>query len=158
VTNHTAATDPSPEFSWTFSDPDGGDTQGAYQILVASTSGNLASDNGDIWDSGKVDSSVSEVSYAGTTLAANQTCYWKAKTWDNNDAAGPYCSQQQFTTLGEAPAASQPATPQGTSPEAESHVSWLLVGGIIAAVVAVGLGVFFLIRRRIRRTIYLWLR
>jgi predicted outer membrane repeat protein len=151
VTNPTGVTDPSPEFSWTFSDPDGGDTQGAYQILVASTSGNLASDNGDIWDSGKVDSSVSQVSYAGTTLAANQTYYWKAKTWDNNDAEGPYCSQQQFITLGEAPA-------QGASPEAKSPVSWPLVGGIIAAVVVVGLGVFFVIRRRIRRSLYLWLR
>jgi hypothetical protein len=162
VPNPTGVTDPSPEFSWTFSDPDGGDTQGAYQILVASTSGNLASDNGDIWDSGKVDSSVSQVSYAGTTLAANQTYYWKARTWDNNDAGGPYCSQQQFTTTGEepegTPAEFQPTIPQGASPEAESPVSWLLVGGIIAAVVAVGLGVFFVIRRRIRRTIYLWLR
>jgi len=98
VTNPTGVTDPTPEFSWTFSDPDGGDTQGAYQILVDSNSGNLASDNGDMWDSTKVGDSASEVSYAGTTLAENQTYYWKVKTWDNHDAEGSYCSEQQFTT------------------------------------------------------------
>jgi hypothetical protein len=98
VTNPTGVTDPTPEFSWTFSDSDGGDTQGAYQILVASTPGNLASEIGDMWDSGKVTGSISEVSYAGTTLVQNQTYYWKVKTWDNNDAAGPYCGEQQFTT------------------------------------------------------------
>ena len=97
VTNPTGVTDPTPEFSWTFFDPDGGDTQGAYQILVASTSENLASDNGDMWDSGKVSSSASEVSYAGTALVKNQTYYWKVKTWDNHDAEGPYCSERQFT-------------------------------------------------------------
>jgi hypothetical protein len=99
VTNPTGVTDPTPEFSWTFSDPDGGDTQGAYQVLVASTSGNLASDNGDMWNSGKVSSSASEVSYAGTALADDQTYYWKVKTWDNYDAEGTYCGEQQFTTV-----------------------------------------------------------
>jgi hypothetical protein len=98
VTNPTGVTDPTPEFSWTFSDPDGGDTQGAYRILVASSSGNLTANNGDMWNSGKVSSSASEVSYAGTALAENQTYYWKMKTWDNNDAEGNYCSEQQFTT------------------------------------------------------------
>jgi len=98
VTNPTGVNDPAPEFGWTFSDPDGGDAQGAYQILVASTSGNLAANNGDMWDSGKVLSSASEVSYNGTALADNQTYYWKIKTWDNHDAGGPYCGEQQFTT------------------------------------------------------------
>jgi hypothetical protein len=97
VTNPTEVTDATPEFSWTFSDPDGGDTQGAYQILVASTSENLTADNGDMWDSGKVSSSTSEVSYAGTDLADSQTYYWKVKTWDSSDAEGAYCGQQQFT-------------------------------------------------------------
>ena len=97
VTNPSGVTDPTPEFSWTFSDPDGGDTQGAYQLLVASTSENLASGIGDMWDSGKVNSSASEVSYADADLSWNQTYYWKVKNWDNHDAEGVYCSQQQFT-------------------------------------------------------------
>jgi len=88
-------------FSWSFSDPDGGDSQGAYQILVASTPGKLASNNGDIWDSGRVDGSASQAA-CGTALDTGRTYYWKLKTWDNNGAEGPYCSQQQFTTRGEA--------------------------------------------------------
>jgi len=148
VTSPSGVTDPTPEFSWIFSDPDGGDTQRAYHILVASTPGNLALNNGDMWDSGKVDSSASQVSYAGTTLAINQTYYWKVQTWDNSEAEGPYCSQQQFTTVGGAPAEFQPPTPQGVSPEAKPRVSWPLVGGIIAAVVIIGLLIFFVVRRR----------
>ncbi len=96
-TNPTGVTDPTPGFSWTFSDPDEGDTQGAYRILVASSLASLAAGNGDMWDSGKIGSGAGEASYAGTTLAQSRTYYWKVKTWDNHDAGGPYCSQQQFT-------------------------------------------------------------
>lgn len=98
-TNPTDVTDPTPEFGWTFSDPDGGDSQGAYQILVASSSANLTADNGDMWDSGKVSSSDGEVSYAGLALSESQTYYWKVKTWDNHDVEGDYCGEQQFTTV-----------------------------------------------------------
>jgi len=103
VTDPTGVTDPAPEFGWTFSDPNTGDTQGYYQVLVASTSANLTADNGDVWDSTKVSSSASLVSYNGTALASNQTYYWKVKTWDNYDTGGDYCVEQQFTTGGPQP-------------------------------------------------------
>jgi hypothetical protein len=96
--NPAGVTDPTPEFSWNFSDPDAGDTQGAYQILVASTVAILNINTGDMWDSGNVSSSASEVSYAGAALAENETYHWKVMTWDNNGEYGPYCSPQQFTT------------------------------------------------------------
>jgi hypothetical protein len=96
--NPAGVTDPTPEFSWNFSDPDAGDTQGAYQILVASTIAILNINTGDMWDSGNVSSSASEVSYAGAALAENETYHWKVMTWDNNGEYGPYCSPQQFTT------------------------------------------------------------
>lgn len=51
-----------------------------------------------MWDSGKIsDSSSSDISYNGATLAEGTTYYWKVKTWDNHDAEGPYCSEQTFT-------------------------------------------------------------
>jgi hypothetical protein len=94
VTNPTSVTDQTPEFSWTFSDDDSGDTQGAYQIIVGTTSG-----ASDVWDSGKISSSSStNISYGGgTTLARGSQYYWQVKTWDNSDEEGTYCSAQNFT-------------------------------------------------------------
>lgn len=96
-TNPTDITDLTPEFSWTFSDPDAGDTQGAYQIQVGTTEG-----GSDMWDSGQVTSSSStNISYAGSDLDYSTTYYWRIRTWDNNNAAGPYCENQTFTTAEE---------------------------------------------------------
>lgn len=95
--NATNITDLTPEFSWTFSDSDGGDTQGAYQIQVGTSEG-----GSDMWDSGQVTSSSStNISYAGSGLNYNTTYYWRIRTWDNNNAPGPYCDNQTFTTAEE---------------------------------------------------------
>ncbi len=127
-TNPTDVTDPTPEFGWTFSDPDGGDSQGAYQVLVASSSGNLAADTGDLWDSGEVSGSDSEVSYAGLALNWYQTYYWKVKTWDDHDAEGPYCSEQQFTTgilsYGQLRLETDPAVPTTISIDGIPRSAW----------------------------------
>lgn len=89
-------------FSWSFSDPDG-DSQGAYRILVASAPAKLAADNGDIWDSGKVESGAAEAA-CGVALSAGQSYYWKVKTWDSNGADGPYCYRQLLAIPEEAEA------------------------------------------------------
>jgi len=94
-TNPTGVTDDTPEFSWTFDDPDSGDTQGAYQILVTDTLGS------NVWDSGKVSSaSSSGISYAGAPLTWGATYTWTVRTWDQDDAGGPYCGDQTFGTAG----------------------------------------------------------
>jgi PGF-pre-PGF domain-containing protein len=55
----------------------------------------------DIWDSGKIlNISSTDISYAGSDLELNTTYYWRVRTWDNNNAAGPYCDVQTFTTTG----------------------------------------------------------
>ena len=59
-----------------------GQMQSAYQVLVASTPELLANDQGDLWDSGKVDSAQSiQVEYAGKRLESRQACHWKARVW-----------------------------------------------------------------------------
>ncbi|MCK5088273.1 MAG: VCBS repeat-containing protein, partial [Melioribacteraceae bacterium] len=85
-----------PEFSWIFDDPDGGDTQSAYQILVSTSNDNLVLDIGDMWNSGKVLLSSSTVSYSGSELQSGTNYYWKVRTWDVGDSAGFYCSIQTF--------------------------------------------------------------
>ncbi|NLH17443.1 MAG: family 78 glycoside hydrolase catalytic domain, partial [Phycisphaerae bacterium] len=61
-----------------------GVTQSSYQILVASSPERLGMDQGDLWDSGKVESHQSiQVEYAGKPLTSRQSCYWKVRVWDS---------------------------------------------------------------------------
>jgi alpha-L-rhamnosidase len=60
--------------------------QTAYQIIVASTSQKLEKNEGDMWDSGKVQSDESVyVEYAGKDLSSRLHCYWKVQIWDEQD-------------------------------------------------------------------------
>jgi hypothetical protein len=97
--NPTGVADLTPEFSWTFFDPDHGDIQSHYRLWVSSTPEHLAQDIGDLWDSGKVYSPQStKLAYAGAPLNWATTYYWKVKTWDNNDLEGNETLPQAFTT------------------------------------------------------------
>ena len=72
-----------PLFSWMLP-PAQGRGQVAYQILVASSSDALAQDNGDLWDSGQVNSSQSiQVRYDGKPLDSGISCFWKVRVWDD---------------------------------------------------------------------------
>lgn len=73
---------PKPRFSWVINSDQRGEKQIAYQVLVASSQKSLASDQGDLWDSGKVASdSPLNVEYAGSPLASRQQCFWKVRVW-----------------------------------------------------------------------------
>jgi alpha-L-rhamnosidase len=76
-----------PRLSWKIRQTAGarnGQLQTACRILVASSPENLAADNGDLWDSGKVKSDRSiQVTYQGKPLESMQQCYWKVKVWNN---------------------------------------------------------------------------
>lgn len=59
--------------------------QTAYQILVATSENLLDKDKGDLWNSGKVNSSESmHLSYEGKPLSSRQQCFWKVRIWDQN--------------------------------------------------------------------------
>ena len=71
-----------PRLSWQITGTQRGILQTAYQVLVASSPETLATNKGDLWNSGKIagDKSVL-VPYKGTALKSRQSCYWKVKTW-----------------------------------------------------------------------------
>jgi alpha-L-rhamnosidase len=72
----------SPRLSWVLESTRRGDRQAAYQVLVASTPELLAKDQGDLWDSGKMQSEESaHVVYAGVPLVSRMACFWKVKVW-----------------------------------------------------------------------------
>ena len=92
-------------FGWWVNDPDPGEIQTAYRILVASTEAGLASDAGDVWDSGEVASRLqNHVPFGGNSLESDRRYYWKVRTWDRNGEPGPYSQAATFTVglLGDA--------------------------------------------------------
>lgn len=87
----------SPRFSWIISGQRRGAFQGAYQILVASSSEKLNANKGDMWDSGKVNSSQSiHAVYRGKPLDSGKMVYWKVRVWDRAGAASRYSSVASF--------------------------------------------------------------
>ncbi len=77
---------PRPRFSWSMASNHRGQTQRAYQILVASKPELLEAGKADVWDSGKIASDASvNVEYAGPALASRTRYYWNARIWDDLD-------------------------------------------------------------------------
>jgi len=80
-----------PRFSWIVGDSRRGAVQSAYQILVAENENKLKKDEGDVWDSKKVDSDQSAlVPFSGSGLKSRQKYYWKVRTWDADGKASPW--------------------------------------------------------------------
>lgn len=93
-----------PTLSWVFSDPDAGDSQSAFRVILADNQTDIDADNGSTWDTGKTSSSGGSVTYAGPPLRFGATYYWKVRTWDAADAAGPYAPAATFSMMAEPPA------------------------------------------------------
>lgn len=86
-----------PEFSWVV--PATAERQTAYCILVASSEKNIAEDKGDIWDSGKIESSGSvEVEYKGEILKESKKYFWKVRIWNSKGEPSEYSHSQPFIT------------------------------------------------------------
>ncbi len=77
--------DDNPVFSWIIRQEGIGGAQSAYRIFVATTAEKAAAGTGDVWDSGKVESSVNyDVSYAGQALTSKTDYFWAVQVWDQN--------------------------------------------------------------------------
>lgn len=71
-----------PRFAWQIVSGERNVVQNAYQIIVASSAEKLNTNEGDLWDSGKIKSQESiHVSYNGKDLKSRMRCFWKVKTW-----------------------------------------------------------------------------
>lgn len=73
---------PAATFSWAFTDPDAGDTQGAYQIQVSTNPG--FSGPSIVVDSGQVSSASAAYATGAGLLAYRTQYYWRLKVWDNH--------------------------------------------------------------------------
>ncbi|QIP17321.1 family 78 glycoside hydrolase catalytic domain [Spirosoma aureum] len=80
-----------PRLSWELTSAIRGQVQTAYQIMVASSPNLLATDTPDLWNSTKLASNATnQIEYAGKLLPSRTVCYWKVRSWDKYDQAGPW--------------------------------------------------------------------
>ena len=71
-----------PRLSWRLTSDRQNVLQTAYHVLVASSPELLAKNEGDLWDSGKINSDASHlVAYGGKPMQSNLRCYWKVKSY-----------------------------------------------------------------------------
>jgi alpha-L-rhamnosidase len=86
-----------PLFTWIMNDPNRGERQTAYQILVSSSIEKIDTNVGDIWNSGKIISSNSaSVPFVGSALASASRYYWKVKLWDKDGNESPFSKYATF--------------------------------------------------------------
>ena len=77
-----------PRLSWRVESDARGQVQTAYRVLVASSADKLASDEGDLWDSGKVESAQTLfVAYEGAPLKSRRQCFWKVQAFNPEGTA-----------------------------------------------------------------------
>jgi alpha-L-rhamnosidase len=90
---------PQPRLFWQVESDGRGQRQTAYQILAASSAEQLASAQGDLWDSGKVSSDeTAHISYQGKPLASSQRVFWKVRVWDQGGKASAWSTPATWTT------------------------------------------------------------
>ena len=88
-----------PRLSWAIESNRRGARQTAYRLLVASTPEKLAAGEGDLWDSGRIESNqTTQIAYAGTALKSREVCHWRVAVWDEAGQAAH--SEPSFWTMG----------------------------------------------------------
>jgi alpha-L-rhamnosidase len=87
-----------PQLGWVLESTQRGDFQTCYQILAASSKVLLKKNNGDLWDSGKVDSDQTiEIPYAGIPLKSSQQVFWKLRVWGANGKVSDWSEPTTWT-------------------------------------------------------------
>jgi alpha-L-rhamnosidase len=96
--NPTGIDMPNPRLSWNIEAEQRNWNQSAYQILVASDSSGLHRNSGDIWDSGKINSTEClYIPFSGKPLTSLHKYWWKVKVWDKNGMESNWSNSSCWT-------------------------------------------------------------
>jgi alpha-L-rhamnosidase len=89
-----------PRLSWRLNSESRGIKQTSYQILVSSNLEALSANNGEIWNTGRIDSDQSySIRYEGKGLVSGQRYYWKVRIWDQSGSPSAW-SQPAWWEMG----------------------------------------------------------
>ncbi|MEA5460407.1 family 78 glycoside hydrolase catalytic domain [Arcicella sp. LKC2W] len=87
----------SPRLSWHIFSNQRNISQTSYQILVSDSPELLQKNQGNYWNSGKINSDESiQIAYHGKVLEATKTYYWKVKIWDNQKYESAWSEVNQW--------------------------------------------------------------
>ena len=86
-----------PRLSWWVNDDRPAEIQTAYQILAASTPDLLKLDEGDFWDTGRVESrDTFGIEYDGKPLVSSRRVWWKVRSFDSDGLPSPWSDAAFF--------------------------------------------------------------
>jgi hypothetical protein len=83
-----------PTLDWSFSDPDAGNMQSAYQVRIKDVATGTY-----IHDTGKVADSITDYTVPENVLQLNKTYTWEVSTWDDYDIQSAWSSPEYFTII-----------------------------------------------------------
>lgn len=94
LVNPIGINDLNPRLSWKFKSGQSTERdvrQTSYQVIVASSSEMLLKNDGDLWDSGRIESGENiNITYNGKPLRSLTDCRWKLRVWDNKGRASAW--------------------------------------------------------------------
>ncbi|THF79853.1 glycoside hydrolase family 78 protein [Cohnella fermenti] len=100
MTNPLGLDERAPRFFWKLRSDERNAAQSAYRILVASTPEALDRDEGDMWDSGEVESDrTTHIVYEGKPLQSEGQYFWKVRSRNNGGIISAW-SDTYFWTMG----------------------------------------------------------
>jgi len=98
LVNPTAIDSDAPRLSWVMEGPERGAAQTAYRVLAADSPEALAADDGNLWDSSRVESGRSlHIGYAGAKLESCRRAFCRVMTWDQNGQPTAWSDTAEFT-------------------------------------------------------------
>lgn len=110
-----AIVDPAPRLTWIADSDRRAEHATAYRILVSSSLERLGRNEGDLWDTGKVESaSTTHIEYRGNPLVSRQVCYWKVQMWDRDASPGTWSEPERWE--------------MGLQSPADWHAQWVEAG------------------------------
>lgn len=88
-----------PRLTWILTHKERNQAQTGYKIIVSSTKKLSRREEGDLWDSGKINSGKSmNIKYEGSALESDKLYYWRVKWWDSHDIESKYSKINLFGT------------------------------------------------------------
>lgn len=93
--------EPRPRLSWRLRSTERrarGQRQTAWRVIVASSRERLAREEGDLWDSGRVESpATAQIEYGGRAPGSREECWWAVRVWNEAGLPSPWSQPARWS-------------------------------------------------------------